>query len=332
MTGYAVVIPTIGRPSLGPLLARLAEGPGPLPAEVVVVYDRPGPPPPVRVPDVLRDRLRRLDGVGRGPASARNVGWRATGAEWVVFLDDDVLPGQRWRAELAADLAGDADGVQGRVTVPLPSHHRATDWERQVAGLAGAAWISADIAYRRDVLVRLGGFDERFPRAYREDTDLAIRVRQAGHRLAVGTRTATHPVGPADSWVSLRRQRGNADDALLRRLYGRRWRTLGDVPTGRRGGHALVTALAALAVSAAILGRRRLAATAAAGWLAGTAEFAGRRIAAGPRTWPEVRAMVLTSLLIPPAACGYWLAGWARHRGAAPLRPRSLASSRPGSA
>jgi len=326
---YAIVIPTIGRASLDRLLRRLGEGSGPPPSEVLVVNDRPGTPLRVQVPSGLRDRIRLLDGPGRGPAAARNVGWRAAGAEWVVFLDDDVLPGDGWRADLAHDLACDAAAVQGTVAVPLPADRPATDWERQVGGLAGAAWISADIAYRRDVLVQVGGFDERFPRAYREDTELAIRVRRAGHRLAVGTRVATHPVGPANAWVSLRRQSGNADDALLRRLHGPRWRTLGDVPTGRRGVHAVVTGLAAAAMLAAVLRRRRLAAVAAAGWLAGTAEFAGRRIAAGPRTWSEIRAMVATSVFIPPAATAHWLWGWARHRGATPLTTPSPSSSDP---
>jgi GT2 family glycosyltransferase len=324
---YAVVIPTIGRASLRALLERLAVGPGPLPAEVLVVHDRPGRPLSVRAPIRLLDRVRVLTGPGRGPAAARNVGWRATDAEWVVFLDDDVLPDRRWRVDLAADLERDAAAVQGRITVPLPRGRAPTDWERQVAGLVGAAWITADMAYRRDVLVEVGGFDERFPRAYREDTDLAIRVRRRGHRLTVGTRTATHPVGPADAWISLRRQRGNADDALLRRLYGPTWRTLGRVPPGRRGRHAVLTTAAAAAVTAALLRRRWLAAVAGAGWLAGTTEFAWRRIAAGPRTGPEIRAMLATSVLIPPAATAHWLAGWVRHRAAAPLDSWSLAST-----
>jgi GT2 family glycosyltransferase len=237
------------------------------------------------------------------------------------------VPGPAWRSRLADDLAsaGDAAAVQATVAVPVPADRRATDWERQVAGLAGAAWISADIAYRRDVLVDVGGFDERFPRAYREDTDLAIRVRRRGHRLAVGARATSHPVGSAGRWISLRRQRGNADDALLRRLYGRDWRRLGDVPPGRRGRHAVVTALAAVALAAGVARRRRLLAVAAVGWLFGTAEFAYRRIAPGPRDRGELAAMLGTSVVIPPLAVWHWLAGWARHRRARPL-DRSVVS------
>ena len=71
--------------------------------------------------------------------------------------------------------------VAGRVHVPLPAGRAPTDWERQVGGLATApGWLTADLAVRRQVLEEVGGLDERFPAAYREDTDLELRVRGAG--------------------------------------------------------------------------------------------------------------------------------------------------------
>ena len=41
------------------------------------------------------------------------------------------------------------------------------------------------MAYRRSVLQEVGGLDERFPRAYREDADLGLRVVRAGYRKFV---------------------------------------------------------------------------------------------------------------------------------------------------
>jgi GT2 family glycosyltransferase len=185
--GYSVVIPTVGRRSLSALLHALGEGSGPAPDEVIVVNDRPRRELRVAAPAALAGRLRVLHGPGRGPAAARNVGWRAAREPWVVFVDDDVVPDRDWLAQLRHDLAAaDAAGavcVAGTISVPLPANRRPTDWERQVAGLAGAPWITADIAYRREVLAEVGGFDERFPGAYREDTELAIRVNGLGHRL-----------------------------------------------------------------------------------------------------------------------------------------------------
>ena len=154
----------------------------------------------------------------------------------MAFLDDDVVPDPDWLVRLAGDLAvagPDVGGVQGRIRVPLPAGRRPTDWERVTAGLADGQWITADMAYRTAALDRAGGFDERLPRAFREDAELAHRVRAAGWRLVRGGRTVTHPVRPESRWVSLRAQRGNADDALLRRVYGPRWRHVLGVAPGR---------------------------------------------------------------------------------------------------
>jgi cellulose synthase/poly-beta-1,6-N-acetylglucosamine synthase-like glycosyltransferase len=187
------------------------------------------------------------------------------------------------------------------------------------------------MAYRRRALAAVGGFDERFPRAFREDAELAYRVRRAGWTLARGRRRVTHPVRPEGPWVSLRAQRGNADDALLRRLYGARWRELLDVPPGRRHRHAAVAGAALAALACAVVavaappGRRRAPATAAGlagtAWLAGTAEFAAARIRPGPRSPSEVTVMVVTSAAIPPLAMWIWLAGWWRARRARPVAP-----------
>ncbi|MGW2929721.1 transferase, partial [Streptomyces fungicidicus] len=54
----------------------------------------------------------------------------------------------------------------------------------------------------------------------------------------------------------------------------------------------------------------------AAGWAAGTAELARARIVPGPRTRDEVTTVVATSVVIPPAATWYRLAGAWRHRNA----------------
>ena len=332
---FSIVVPTLGRPSLARLLASLASSSGPLPDLIVVVDDRAHPKLEPSVPEPLAALALVIRTGGRGPAAARNAGWREAvahaprGSEgvgdgsprWVAFLDDDVVVGGSWLADLAADLAGVGEqvgGVQGNVRVPLPPHRRPTDWERGTAGLQTARWITADMAYRVDVLLETGGFDERFPRAFREDADLALRVRSAGWQLQVGSRSVSHPVRPSDDWASLRQQAGNADDALMRRLHGSRWRELAQAPPGRRPEHLAVTAAGMTALAAAAAGRRRMAGGAALSWLAGTARFAWSRIAVGPRDRAEVRRMLLTSAAIPPAATWHWLLGKWVHRRARP--------------
>jgi histidinol-phosphate phosphatase family protein len=278
---------------------------------------------------------------GRGPAAARNTGWRATEAAWVVFLDDDVELPPGWADALARDLAAcgpRVGGSQARLQVPLPPDRRPTDWERGTAGLQQAHWATADMAYRREALADVSGFDERFPRAYREDADLALRVRRAGWQLVTGRRRTIHPVRPSDDWISLRVQRGNADDVLMRRLHGRHWRRDGEVPAGRLRFHVATTIAGATAVLGVLSGRPRLAGTAALAWAALTADFARRRIAPGPRPGEperarEVRRMILTSLAIPPAAVRHRLgAEWRHLRGVGswPLPVRAVLFDRDG--
>ncbi|WP_308221126.1 HAD-IIIA family hydrolase [Isoptericola sp. S6320L] len=336
---WAVVVPTVGRPSLRLLLDSLVatlplgsgSEPSPLP-EVVVVDDRPVPasPQPAEVPPPLdlgqagaRLHTEVVRTGGRGPAAARNAGWRSTRATWVVFLDDDVEAPRHWAAGLASDLAAagpGVGGVQGNLDVPLPESRRPTDAERNTAALEGAAWATADMAYRRRALEDVGGFDERFPRAYREDADLALRVRDAGWRLVRGVRRTTHPPRPSDGAASLRAQVGARDDALMRALHGRRWRERAATGSGRLPWHVATVGAAALAVTAAAAGRRRTAAVGAGVWAGLTADFLARRLVPGPRPGDrgfgtEVWRMAWTSVAIPFAAVSNRAAGSLARRG-----------------
>jgi hypothetical protein len=315
-----VIVPTVGRPSLRRLLEALAAGSGPLPGRILLVDDRRSPDGPLLPdgpPSRIADRVEVLRGRSAGPAAARNVGWRASTAEWAVFLDDDVVPDPDWAARLSEDLEGlgpNVGGSQGNLHVPLPKDRRPTDWERNVKGLEVAVWITADIAYRRSVLSEVGGFDERFPRPYREDADLGLRVTGVGYRIERGRRSCAHPVRPAGPLVSVWLQAGNADDVLMRVLHGPDWRERAGVPAGRRPLHLATTAAGLVGLLATLAGHRRPGALGLAVWLAGTAELAWVRIEPGPRTREEVVTMLLTSSLVPAAATACWISGLLRRR------------------
>lgn len=322
---YSVVVPTAGRPTLARLLQSLAATSGPQASRVVIADDRPrycttSLEPAAALP------LEVVRSYGRGPAAARNAGARLARSEWIVFLDDDVVVPPEWGRLLASDLTtadSSTAALQGRIEVPLPRDRRPTDWERNVKGLEEARWATADMAYRRAVLVELGGFDERFSHAYREDTDLGLRTVRAGYSIELGRRCVVHPVGASSALKSVVQQRGNADDALMRALHGRGWRVAGGVPQGRRPRHAVVSASAVAAVVAAWRRKRGPARWAAAVYALGVAELAWARIAPGPRTPAEVATMIATSAVLPPAASYHWLKGAAA---SLPLRLRSPGS------
>jgi histidinol-phosphate phosphatase family protein len=332
-----VIVPTVGRASLRPLMSTIASERSTVDfpiGRVIVVDDRARRDPPILAPtggDVL------MSG-GRGPAAARNVGWRASRAEWVCFLDDDVLPQPGWLAALARDVSTappHVAAVQGNVHVPLPARRRPTDGERNVAGLDGATWITADMAVRRAALESVGGFDERFPRAYREDSDLALRLADAGWQLRLGSRHTDHPPSRATWRDSVRSQRGNADDALVARVHGADWRRRAGAPRGLLREHVITTMSGAGAAAAAATGRRRTAAASFAVWLALTSRFWWRRAAPGPRTRGELASLATSSLLIPPAATVWSIVGRWRTRAVKassrpPRRPRLVLFDRDG--
>jgi HAD superfamily hydrolase (TIGR01662 family) len=324
-TSFDIVIPTIGRASLHRLLGALERCDGTRPAAIVIADDRPGAS--TRLPDLghVRPRPVVVEVGGRGPAAARNAGWRRCSSPWIVFLDDDVVPEPAWLGDLAADLTScraRTAAVQGRLIVPLPDERRPTDWERNVARLESSAWITADMAVRRRALLDIGGFDERFRRAYREDTDLALRLMDAGWELGRGSRRVAHPVRPTTWRQSVAAQRGNADDALMRRLHGSRWRTAGTAPAGALPAHTATVACAVTAVVAALCGHRRSARCAglAAGALVG--RFWAVRVRGGRKRPADIVGLAASSTLIPFAAT-FWRAwGWAR---ALRLAPRGRA-------
>jgi GT2 family glycosyltransferase len=128
------------------------------------------------------DRLLRHE-APRGPASARNAGWRAASAPLIAFTDDDCRPEPGWlEAGLRAHRERPGALVQGR-TRPEPADEgrledplaRSIRVER-----LGPFFETCNVFYPRELLERVGGFDETIPTAGSEDTDLALRAMETG--------------------------------------------------------------------------------------------------------------------------------------------------------
>lgn len=154
-----------------------------------------------------------------GPARARNDGWRLAAAPLVAFIDDDCEATPTWLERLSA-AASAAPGavVQGR-TRPNPRELEAAgpfSVTRDVDG-SGAWWFeTCNIAYPREVLERLEGFDESFPEPLGEDTDLGWRALGAGgRRVFVDDAVVDHAVEDLGRAGHLRRALRGADAVLV---------------------------------------------------------------------------------------------------------------------
>ena len=162
------------------------------------------------------------DADGRGPAAARNSGWRRARGELVCFLDDDVIVEPGWAAAMVSAHRAHPDAVlQGR-TEARPEDAARQDAFSRAKAITALDWNyeSCNIAYPRALLERLGGFDEeyRFPSA--EDTDLGWRAREAGAptEFVDGAR-AWHPVQRFGVVGLVRRMRMKTDVARLTRRH-----------------------------------------------------------------------------------------------------------------
>ncbi len=302
MFRVSVVIPTCRRPDrLDACLAALVSQRLDRSAYEVIVVDDADHGATRRLVEDRADRpgpaIRYLAVAGRhGPASARNLGWRRASAEVIAFTDDDCLPGPGWLAAGLAAMEGGAVAATGRVVVPLPESP--TDYERDAAGLEGAEFVTANLFCRRDTIEAVGGFDERFAVAWREDSDLHFALIGTGGRI-VGAPDAVvvHPVRPAPWGVSLRQQRKSLFDALLYKkhptLYRRR------VRSGPPWAYYAIVASTVAAALGAWLGSRPVALAAAGVWAALTARFCLARLRRTSRAPGHLAEMVATSALIP---------------------------------
>src|SRR5436305_5803487 len=103
----SVVIPTHDRPEgLARLLAGLhRQTVAPARFEVIVVDDGSSEPAVVDSGELWVRVLRHEQ--PRGPAAARNSGWRAASGDIVAFIDDDCVPSERWLEEVMAATRGE---------------------------------------------------------------------------------------------------------------------------------------------------------------------------------------------------------------------------------
>lgn len=104
-------------------------------------------------------RVRALRIEHRGPYAARNDGWRAGGGEIVAFTDDDCVADPGWLAAIARGFARhpEALALQGK-TVTLPG--LVTPLTHQIVVLRpNALYETCNMAYRRDALSSVGGFE-----------------------------------------------------------------------------------------------------------------------------------------------------------------------------
>jgi glycosyltransferase involved in cell wall biosynthesis len=132
-----------------------------------------------------------LNGGGRGPAAARNLGVRSANGERIAFLGDDTVPQPDWLAQHQAIASDDSVATLGQTKwhprMPTSSF---LDWLNEEGKQFGYSLISdpnkvefpffysSNLTVSRHWLME-ESFDEGFPNAAWEDIELGYRLLNA---------------------------------------------------------------------------------------------------------------------------------------------------------
>ncbi|HJV53570.1 MAG TPA: glycosyltransferase family A protein [Noviherbaspirillum sp.] len=309
----SIVVPTRGRPQLlNRCLASLVLqrfDPGRF--EIIVVDD--GPDDDTR--SIVVGWSAHTAGTGpdivyipsrgpHGPAAARNHGWQVARGDIIAFTDDDTIARADWLVHGMRAFNDDVHAVRGRIVMPLSGVP--TDYQLDAKNLENAEFVTANCFVRKRVLEDIGGFDERFRFAWREDSDLYFRLLEYSAGIAHAPNAVmTHPIRPAGWGVSLKQLKKIQFDALLFKKHPQLYRQ----KIRARPRWDFYLTVAALFVLLAGLVAELAEAAVAAGlvWLFMTGRFCAQRLRRTSKSPAHIAEMLVTSILIPPLAV-FWRA------------------------
>jgi len=113
------------------------------------------------------------------PDKKRNFGIKRARAPIVAFTDDDCQPEKNWLKEILKAFSSDRElaGVEG-----LTWNDNKKLFFHATENLHGGNFPACNYAFRKKWLEKVRGFDEEY-NFFREDTDLAFKVMEAGGRI-----------------------------------------------------------------------------------------------------------------------------------------------------
>ncbi len=132
--------------------------------------------------------VRLINQSNKGLSAARNVGLAASDGDIVAYIDDDAFPHCYWLRYLAAGFGRSAHVGIGGPNLPPAGDGLVAECVAMAPGNPLHVLLSDEIAehipgcnmaYRKESLVAIGGFDTRF-RAAGDDVDLCWRLQDRG--------------------------------------------------------------------------------------------------------------------------------------------------------
>lgn len=159
--------------------------------------------------------IQIVQGIGKGPGAARNLGWRAAKREFIWFVDADcvaeanalqILLGHL-RDPAVGGVGGSYGNMQADSLLATLIHEEIVERHRAMPDRVDFL-ATFNVVYRREALIDVGGFDERFLKA--QDAELSWRVLEAGYELAFDAHSRVHHFHPVSlsRYLETQRQQG----------------------------------------------------------------------------------------------------------------------------
>lgn len=151
----------------------------------------------------------------RGFSAGVNQGLAAAKGDYILLLNNDTVVTPNWLKELLGCFERDPDiGIAGPVSYRIPAFQRVPDdgpaslqeldaYAIRRKEMFSGRGVHSDkltgycMLISRQVVERIGGFDERFYPGNYEDDDFSIRARIAGYKLWIAEDIFVHHEGQA---------------------------------------------------------------------------------------------------------------------------------------
>jgi glycosyltransferase involved in cell wall biosynthesis len=187
---FSVVIPTYNRLSHLRLTLQSIFGQEYNDYEVIVVDDGSTDGTDSYLRSLVAPKLKWIFQNNRGPAAARNTGIKLAQGKFIAFTDDDCAVPKNWLknfhevfSSTEADIVGGAVRNICKDNIFSETSQHITNYfveYLQQKGKQSPFLTSNNIAYRVDVLKKVGGFNECFKRAGGEERALNLKIINNG--------------------------------------------------------------------------------------------------------------------------------------------------------
>jgi len=147
--------------------------------EIVIVDDASTDNTRGRIAEFDDRRIRYFRNQKRlGLTKNRNRGLKYAKGEFVFFTDGDCIVSKNWISEGLRYLKDPkCVGAEGKICY-VSEKYLPTFSDHVCENIFGGRYMTGNMAYKKEIIERVGGFDERY--SYNEDRDLALRVKKIG--------------------------------------------------------------------------------------------------------------------------------------------------------